>query len=196
MINNKLKIQLIHLTVALMAFTLGCIKVDQWLSTKTVVELHAQEPAQPAPSPSVSTEATPEPVVEDVQEQEEQSEYDMEDLKRYLREIFGSDWKVAYSVAQVECNSNRPEWPRCSFSWEKEHSIGWFQINIAQEGGHGKKVHWDKIPGESLEEKEEWLKNPYNNILMAKIIHDRSGSFNPWTGYTSGNYLRVLEDME
>lgn len=116
---------------------------------------------------------------------------ELENLKKYLKTVFGKEWKVAFGVAQSECNSSRPEWPKCKLSWRKEHSIGWFQINLAQEEGLGAKVHWDKVPGKTLREKEEWLENPYNSVLIAKFIYDQSG-FYPWTAYTNNNYLRTL----
>jgi len=115
------------------------------------------------------------------------------ELKVQMKAVFGSEWRIAYAVAEAECNSRRVEWPKCKLSWEKEHSIGWFQINIAQEEGYGKKVHWDKIPGQTLEQKEAWLNDPFNNIIMANVIKERSNGFTDWTAFTNGNYKAQLE---
>ena len=115
----------------------------------------------------------------------------VEEVKAYIKQIFGKDWKVAWAVAQNECNSSRAEWPKCKNSWEKEFSIGLLQINIAKDNGRGAKVHWDKIPGETLEEKEEYLLDWRQNILIAHVIYAQSG-FWPWTAYSSGAYLKDL----
>lgn len=109
------------------------------------------------------------------------------EVKDYLKTIFGKHSRVAWAVMQAECNYNRPEWPKCVNSSAVEHSVGEFQINIAKNGGAGKRVHWDKIPGNDLFEKEEWLSDWRNNILMAYKIFQDSGWF-PWAGYTSNNY--------
>lgn len=116
---------------------------------------------------------------------------EVNELKNYLKTVFGKEWKTAFGVAQSECNSGRKDWPKCKNSWAKEYSIGWFQINLAQDSGKGAKIHWDKVPGKTLQEKEDWLGNPYNNVLAAKLVYDQSG-FNAWTAYTSKNYLRTL----
>ena len=75
---------------------------------------------------------------------------------------------------------------------EKDCSIGWFQINLAHDFCNGKKVHWDKVPGETLEEKKEWLKIPENNVIIAKFILATQGK-RAWSAYSSGAYLKFLE---
>lgn len=119
-------------------------------------------------------------------------------VQDYLKQIFGKDWRLAWAVAQNECNSKRPEWPVCVNSWGDsyttgEHSVGIFQISIARQSGHGKKVHWDKIPaGNTLGEKEAWLGNWKNNILTAYVVSHGGTNWNPWTAFTSGNYKKDL----
>lgn len=127
-----------------------------------------------------------------VEDKENKTKPTVEEVKDYLKVIFGSQWKLAWAVAEAECNHTRREWPYCVNSWEAERSIGMFQINIAKNNGLGAKVHWDKIPGKNLKEKELYLSDWRNNILIAHVIYSQSG-FYPWTGYTSGNYLVHLK---
>ena len=120
-------------------------------------------------------------------------------LEKYYplaKQLFGKDWKTALAVAEAECNSNRKDWPNCVFGWAKEYSVGWGQINLAQEEGRGRKVHWDKIPGSNLQEKEQWLKNPENNLLAMHLVWLSAGkSFSPWTAFTNGNYKQQLNKI-
>lgn len=113
-------------------------------------------------------------------------------LEKYYplaKSLFGKEWKTAIAVAEAECNSNRRDWPRCVNTWEKERSVGWGQINLATHEGRGKKVHWDKIPGQTLQEKEEWLKNPENNLIAMHLVWLNAGkSFRPWSAFTNGNF--------
>lgn len=115
----------------------------------------------------------------------------VEEVKAYIKTIFGSEWRLAWAVSQAECSPTRKEWPVCVNSWEKERSIGLFQVNIAKNNGLGAKVHWDKIPGKDLKEKELWLADWKNSILMAYRIRMDSG-WNAWTAWTSGNYKAHL----
>ena len=125
----------------------------------------------------------------------------IKDYYPLAKSLFGKEWKIALAVAEAECNSNRRDWPRCVNSWGDspetgEYSVGWGQINIARMRGLGNKVHWDKIPGDNLKEKEEWLKNPENNLLaMYMIWIGRGKTFEAWTAYTNGNYKTQLEKI-
>jgi hypothetical protein len=116
----------------------------------------------------------------------------LSEFKAYVKQIFGSKWTIAFAVAQSECNSSRREWPVCVNSWAKERSIGPFQINIAQDNGNGTKVHWDKIPGSNLKEKELYLADWRNNVLVAYRVSDGGRNWNPWTAYASGAYKSKL----
>lgn len=127
--------------------------------------------------------------------------FNHKDLTQYYplaKSLFGKDWKIALAVAESECNSGRPDWPRCVNSWgdsydEGEYSVGWGQVNLAKQSGRGRKVHWDKVPGKDLKEKAEWLKNPENNLVAMHAVYVGWGkSFNPWTGFTSGNFKAQL----
>jgi len=52
--------------------------------------------------------------------------------------------------------------------------------------------HRDKIPTSHNETKEgriAWLRNPDNNLAVARIIYDDSGK-TPWDAYNDGSYLK------
>ena len=115
----------------------------------------------------------------------------LNEYKAYIKTIFGSQWRIAFAVSQSECNYSRKEWPACINSWAKERSLGAFQINIAQDNGHGRKVHWDKIPGETLKDKELWLADWKNNVLMAYRVYKESG-WQAWTAYLNKSYKAHL----
>lgn len=105
-------------------------------------------------------------------------------INNYMRTIFGSEYRVAHAVQQVECNSENKNYPHCTYITSREYSCGIFQVNL--------KAHWDKVPvGRTFEEKCAYLNNPFNNILVAKSIYGDSGWY-PWSGYTSGRYLNEL----
>lgn len=108
-----------------------------------------------------------------------------EAIDNYIRTIFGKDAKVAIAVNRVECNPKNKQYPACVYHTEHEYSVGIFQINLYN-AKHW--IHAKKVPGETMEQKIEWLKNPYNNTLIAYKIFTDSG-FEPWSGYTSGRYL-------
>lgn len=114
------------------------------------------------------------------------------EFEAYVKTIFGKDAKVALAVSAVECNKGNKQWPGCVYSTEKEHSVGVFQINLAQENGKGPWIHASKVPGKTMEEKVEYLKNPFNNVLVAFKIFTDSKGFQPWSGFTSGNYKKHL----
>ena len=163
------------------------------LKPETII-LHAKvlPTAQPSPTPVLELqEASASGETVKVVEPTKKPTHDKEHIE-YLKTIFGNEWKIAFAVAQNECNSNRKNWPgSCVLSTEKEHSVGWFQINLAQGHGDGAWIHAAKVPGKTIADKEEWLMEPKNNILMAKIIKDRSG-WEAWSAYTSGNYKKDL----
>lgn len=111
-----------------------------------------------------------------------------EEIEKYIRTIFGRDAKTAIAVSRNECGPTNKYYPSCQFKTAHENSIGLFQINLKSEYA---KVHYDRVPGETLDDKIEWLKDPHNNVLMAYWIYSHSGWF-PWTAFTSGNYLKDM----
>ena len=96
--------------------------------------------------------------------------------------IFGEkEYKTAWAIARAESSLN----PKTCHIDEKEYSCGLMQINL--------RAHGDKVPGETFEEKAEWLKDPENNFTMARVIKANSKSWNPWTMYTNGMYEQYLD---
>lgn len=107
------------------------------------------------------------------------------DIESYIKTIFGRDAKTAIAISHNECNPANKRYPKCNLHTSVENSVGLFQINIESATT---KVHWSRIPGDTLVEKKEWLENPYNNTLLAYWIFQTSG-WGPWSAYTSGRYL-------
>lgn len=124
-----------------------------------------------------------------------------EQVVEYMRSKFGDAFEMAYAVARVEGwpHHEGQGWDRnlCWYKFENgrnkgENSWGIFQINLVQGcNAEGKKIHWNRVPGETLQEKVEWLNNPFNNIDLAHQIYSEQG-WRPWTGYTSGNYKKYM----
>lgn len=113
-----------------------------------------------------------------------------QDVENYVKTIFGKDGKVAVAVSHVECNPANKAYPRCVYHTDREYSVGIFQINLFNKDHM---IHAAKVPGKTMEEKIEALKDPYINTLVAYKIYSHSG-FNPWAGYTSGRYLTKLDN--
>lgn len=133
---------------------------------------------------AVSITATP--PVEPGRELQEEFENEYEEV---IYKVFGEDYEIMYAIAQAENGGNLRS--DAVNSTEVEHSVGLFQINIAKKYGQGKRVHWDKIPGDTLEEKEEWLKDPENNAVIARVIRASSG-LNAWSVYKNERYKIYL----
>lgn len=110
------------------------------------------------------------------------------DIEAYIKTIFGKDSKVAIAVSHVECNPANKAYPKCVYHTQHEYSVGIFQINLFNANQW---IHAAKVPGETMEEKIESLKDPYINTLVAYKIFSAQG-FLPWAGYTSGRYLDQL----
>ena len=96
-------------------------------------------------------------------------------IEQLIMETFGEDGTVALAIAKAE-STLRPE--ICHID-EREYSCGIFQINL--------RAHYKKVPGIGYEEKAEWLKEPENNIRIAKQLFDTSG-FWPWSVWKNGAY--------
>lgn len=139
----------------------------------------------PKSAMAVSTTATP--PEEPGREPREEFENEYEEV---IYKVFGEDYEIMYAIAQAEHAGTIN--PKAVNSTEVEHSVGLFQINLAKEYGNGKRVHWDKVPGDTLEEKEEWLTDPYNNAVIARVIRASSG-LNAWSVYKNDRYKIYLD---
>lgn len=107
------------------------------------------------------------------------------DIERLVLETFGADnYDTAMCIVKHESGANptRENRGRARGGYSGECSIGLFQINLASNGCVGKRVHWNKVEGNTLEEKVEWLKVPENNVRVAKQIFD-SSKWSPWSTY-------------
>jgi hypothetical protein len=111
----------------------------------------------------------------------------LEEYKAYIKTIFGNKWKTAFAIFESECNHTRREWPVCVNKWAHENkgeaSIGPAQINLW--------AHNAKVPGETRAQKEVWLSDWRNSIIMAYRIYKENG-WESWTAYSSGVYKAKL----
>ncbi len=118
-----------------------------------------------------------------------------EPIKQYINTIFGRNAATAYAVAFAESgkwdkDTGRPFFLSSAVNASSiETSVGVFQINLKSAVA---KVHYDRIPGQSLADKIEWLQNPYQNVLYAYWVYTTSG-FHPWSVYSSGKYLAFMK---
>lgn len=109
-----------------------------------------------------------------------------EEIEAYVRMIFKKDNpNIALSVSHMECNPKNPAYPKCHNKSSIEHSVGIFQINLYNAKQW---IHAARIPGNTMEEKIQWLENPMNNTLYAYWVYSTSG-WSPWTTFTKGLYL-------
>lgn len=115
------------------------------------------------------------------------------EIEDYIRSIFGKEARVAIAVSHNECNPKNKQYPKCVAHTDKEYSVGIFQINLYN------KTHWihaNKVPGKTIEEKAEALKDPYINTLVAYKIYSDSKGFTPWSAFTNRSYKLNLKGGE
>jgi hypothetical protein len=111
---------------------------------------------------------------------------------------FGEAARVAYAVMTAEngahrneaINTNRDSGTLTGKSWDVYFKggtidVGLFQINMYW--------NWEKIPGDSYEDKLASLKNPEINVeIAAKIYRSWGNSFAAWSTYKNRSYLKYL----
>ena len=119
---------------------------------------------------------------------------------RIIAEAFPNDPVLAIAVSMSEGfsdpkaeNRGRARVLPNGKLYSGECSIGIFQINLKSDGCFGKKVHWDKVPGETLEEKITWLHDVKNNTSIAKIIAKDGTNWGAWSGFSTNRYKNRLE---
>lgn len=151
-----------------------------------------------APAPAVSPTVTPilpTPTVSPAPQTVLVLVEQYEPIKQYINTIFGRNAATAYAVAFAESgkwdkDTGRPYFLSSAVNASSiETSVGVFQINLKSAVA---KVHYDRIPGQSLEEKIQWLQNPYQNVLYAYWIYSTS-TFAPWSTYSDGKYLAFMK---
>ena len=174
--NPNYKRELLRLFVFIVLFLSIVLPVNNWLNTSETITVMASTPQE-----------TPEPVAIPVG----QATTDVSGSGGYL--CFEKDAEIMEAIALAEHRGSIN--PEAVNSTEVEHSVGVFQINLAREYGNGRWVHWAKVPGDTLEEKAEWLKDPHNNCEIAKIIKDTQG-LTAWSVYSDQKYLEYLNDQQ
>lgn len=118
-----------------------------------------------------------------------------EAIKQYIKTIFGPNAPTAIAIAtaesgKVDTKTGKPYFATYAVhKSEVETSVGLFQINLKSKEVL---VHWAMVPGQTEDEKIEWLKNPYNNTLFAFWVYSTS-SFHPWSVFTDGTYLAYVK---
>jgi hypothetical protein len=112
------------------------------------------------------------------------------EIESYIKTIFGKDGRVAVAVSHHECGPTNKAYPGCVLQSDVEYSVGVFQINLKNKTHM---IHAAKVPGNSIEEKAENLKDPYINTLIAYKIFKDSNGFTPWSAYLNKSYLSSLE---
>lgn len=113
------------------------------------------------------------------------------EIEGYIKVIFGKDAKTAIAVSHHECSPKNKQYPMCVALSDKEYSIGIFQINLKNKTHL---IHASKVPGKTLEEKAEKLKDPYINTLVAYKIFSDSKGFGPWSAFSNGSYKLSLNE--
>ena len=101
-------------------------------------------------------------------------------------------------------NKYFPEDPKTAKAiFTQESQLGKFFQNLEGSPDYGvaqiNLPTWkDEIPGDTEQDKIEWLRDPDNNLKIARMIYDDSLKRNgdgwlPWTAYTSGRYKDYLK---
>lgn len=154
-------------------------------SSPALVEGDNEDKAGRESAPPVKTEQA-----NLVETEKQEAKFSQEEIDDYIDTIFGGkDGRIMRAINRVECNPANKAYPECVYHTEHEYSVGIFQINLFN-SKHW--IHAKKVPGETMEEKVEALKDPYINTLVAyKIFSD--SSFTPWAGFTSGRYKAYLD---
>jgi len=125
-----------------------------------------------------------------------------ERIKNLIRETFGDNGELAIAIGMSESHliptrtlfASKGAHSWIDDSYKGECSVGLFMVNLASDNCEGKRVHYDKVPGNTLQDKIAWLKVPENNIKFAKKLYDERGNFTAWSGYTGGGYKKHMED--
>lgn len=107
----------------------------------------------------------------------------VETPQEVIRRVFGADARVMTAICESEGSWNA-EAMNTTLNKDGSWDIGICQINL--------KWNWDKIPGETKDEKVQNLKDPKTNIEVAKKVFDSQG-FWAWSDYKNGKYKNHLK---
>lgn len=163
--------------IYLMAFMTGLYDLQ---FVKFPPQIQAQEIISPVATQSaVLKVSTPSAVIK--------PQYTQEDIEAYIKTIFGRDGAMAVQVSHHECSPSHKMYPGCVKKDNIEWSCGIWQINL-RDPKTMKLIHAAKVPGDTLEDKCNWLKDPYQSTLVAFYIYSHQ-DFCPWTWYKN-NYCK------
>ena len=121
-----------------------------------------------------------------------QPSYTQAEIEKYIKTIFGKNAAVAIAVSHHECSPKNKQYPKCVAHSDKELSVGVFQINLKNELHL---IHAAKVPGKTIVEKVESLKDPHINTLIAFKIFTDSG-WGAWSSYKNKSYLLSMKEAE
>jgi hypothetical protein len=112
-----------------------------------------------------------------------------EKIKQYIYSIFSSNARLAYSISLAEsgegCGGEVVYKIKALHHSGDEHSVGIFQVNLYNKNVW---VHAGQVPGDTLEQKQAWLEDPYNNAVFSAYLSNKGDDFGAWSTYTSGAY--------
>src|SRR3990167_142548 len=159
--NAKGKSDCINITIGLVVVASIFAYLKPHITGYETITIQAKEPVV------LSITATPTPPP--ARQSENKGGLDDYEIKKMVHETFGEkDGRIAYAIAKAESHL-KPD--KCHID-EREYSCGLFQINL--------RAHFNKIPGNTFEEKAEFLKVPKNNVMIAKFLFGGSEWF-PWS---------------
>ena len=113
-----------------------------------------------------------------------------------IGEVFAKDKPIPLTI-EDKIKATFPEEPEIMLAVAKGEShlrneaSSWCCHGIMQ---IHEEVHKNKIPDEFNKTKEdriEWLRNPDNNLAIARMLYEASGK-SPWEAYTNGSYKLYL----
>ncbi len=107
----------------------------------------------------------------------------IQETKDYMRYKFGDNYKVACMVAYGESLRT----PNYVARNALETSAGIFHINLID--GSGRKVHWDKVPGETEDEKIAWLQVAKNAVDLTYKMSNGGTEWGQWMAHNNKSFL-------
>jgi len=144
-----------------------CEDANRVQARPEVVSEAQEEPSstRPLERDTVAREADRQPTIDD-----------------WFDKYFGADAKIARAICQSESGLKADSMNK-TLNKDGSWDIGTCQINL--------QAHWDKIPGDTKDDKVHWLTMPELNIAVAKLVYDSQG-WTAWTDYKNKRYLKNL----
>ena len=158
--NSKI-LPLAFIGLPLMSLILSAYASFKDIQKPIIVEAQAQEPA-------LEEIKEDREIVKEDKDTPDATTVRQDTLYELFVKVFNEDADLMYSIAKCESSL---ETDRVHSDY-REHSVGLLQINL--------KAHSAKVPGETLEDKTEFLKVPKNNLLVGRFIKATQGVQNAW----------------